>query len=405
MKDSCHIKSIGRCQIYDHNDQLIRDELNAIHPQNMARIFARALSNEHNYFINRIAFGNGGTNVDAAYNVTYRTANDGQYPDVSTWDSRLYNETFSKIINAGSEFLNPLLGTDPGSSDSNTGIRPGGSADNTKDPTSVLHISGPGVRSVDNGLSSNVIITAVLNENEPTHELMSNFQYPNQPTDAVMAFDEIGLYTSGGPAIPTYGYQLIDVGNKTSMDDTKLSKDVTYSFRVSINDGTPTLISFKTPISGGTGTNGAILYGDLCEAINNGSPEWGLLGSNPLPGNAMMSITDNSGGLYPSIIGELTNGYLMIRSVTTGPTSNVKLDSVSWVSRETSAFLTSLNSPIGGILKESMDGITAGLRNAVLSPSNERERLLTHLVFSPVFKERRKKLTIIYTITTLFARS
>ena len=51
-------KITGRCQIYSGNE-LVRDQLNAIHPQNMARIFARALSNEHNYFINRVAFGNG----------------------------------------------------------------------------------------------------------------------------------------------------------------------------------------------------------------------------------------------------------------------------------------------------------------------------------------------------------
>ena len=78
----------GHLKIEDDLGNVLVDKDNAIHPQNMARVFARALSNEHNYFINRIAFGNGGTTVDAAFTVTYRTPNDGQSPDVATWDSQ-----------------------------------------------------------------------------------------------------------------------------------------------------------------------------------------------------------------------------------------------------------------------------------------------------------------------------
>ena len=100
----------GHARIVDDLGNVLLDKHNAVHPQNLARVFARSLSDENNYFINRIAFGNGGTIVDAAYTITYRTPNDGQSPDTATWDSRIYYETFSKIIDAGQNALNPLLG-------------------------------------------------------------------------------------------------------------------------------------------------------------------------------------------------------------------------------------------------------------------------------------------------------
>ena len=116
----------GHCTIEDDLGNVLLDKDNAVHPQNMARVISRALANEDNYIIHRIAFGNGGTDIDAAYTVTFKPPNDGQPPDTQTWGSRLYNETYSEIIDE-SNTAN-LLGTDPGSADSRVGVRPGGGA-------------------------------------------------------------------------------------------------------------------------------------------------------------------------------------------------------------------------------------------------------------------------------------
>ena len=137
----------GHVQITDDLGNVLLDQDNAVHPQNIARVIARSLSNEDNYRIHRIAYGNGGTTVTVAQEIQYEAPNDGQAPDVSTWDSRLHNETYSEIIDES----NVLVGTDP----------IGGGADPTGDPASVEHTSGPGVRSNELGLVSEVIITSV----------------------------------------------------------------------------------------------------------------------------------------------------------------------------------------------------------------------------------------------------
>ena len=111
MFEALPFKITGHVLIEDDLGKIYVDQDNAVHPQNMARVMARSLSNESNAPIYRIAFGNGGTLTDAAFTITYNTPNDGQPPDVRTWDSRLYNETYSEVIDESS----PLLGTDPGS--------------------------------------------------------------------------------------------------------------------------------------------------------------------------------------------------------------------------------------------------------------------------------------------------
>lgn len=395
----------GHVNITDDLGNVLLDKDNAIHPQNMARIIARALSNEHDFFINRIAFGNGGTIVDAAYTVTYRTPNDGQTPDVATWNSRIYHETFSKIIDDGQTVLNPLLGQDPGSADANTGFRSGGGAVPTSDPVTIQHVSGPSVRSVDLGLTSEVVISATINADEPRSQFLTDSNAPTQSTEATFVFDEIGLYTSGASAIPSGGYQYIDVGNRTSVSDTGLTKNSTHSFRVAFNGGSPLLITFTTPVLGGSGSNGEILYGDLCQAINTGASSWGFSGSSPLPLNASISITDNTGGTFPSIVGAITYGFLKFTSGTSGSTSRVSLNETSWTTHETITFLTNINAPLGGTLKPPVSGAIAGLQNAPTNPSTERERLLAHLIFSPILKSANRLLNITYTLTISVGRT
>lgn len=400
VKSEVSINVKGHVKITDDLGNVLLDKDNAIHPSNMARVFARALSNEHNYFIHRIAFGNGGTIVDAAQTITYKTPNDGLPPDVSTWDSRLYNETYSEIIDEGQTVLNPLLGTDPGSADINVGIRTGGGAVPSGDPPSIPHVSGPGVRSNDLGLTSEVVISATLNGSEPLSQFISDSNPPTEDTEEDFTFDEIGLFTSGGPGIPTSGYQNIAVGDRTSTDDTGLLAGTTYSFDIIVDGGTPFVITFTTPISGGSGIGGQILYGDLCEAINTGSVSWGLTGSNPLPGGATMLITDNTGGTFPTILGAQTFGFLQVQSPTVGSTSSIDLAGTN-----TTTFLTQLNPPGGSTLETAVAGEDAGVANAPTAPETERERLLAHIIFSPILKAKNRTLAITYTLTITVARS
>lgn len=395
--DNLAIQLMGHCKIVDDLGNVLLDKHNAIHPQNMARIIARALANEAQSSIYRIAFGNGGTLVDAAFTVTYKTSNDGQSPDIATWDSRIYNETYSEIIDEGQTTLNPLLGTDPGSADLNTGVRPGGGSVPSSDPVAVPHVSGPGVRSNELGLTSEVTISCTLNGNEPRGQSINDQLEVSTETDFV--FDEIGLYTQGSSAINTSGYHQIAFGtvSKTSTDDTGLLAGTTYTFNITIDGGSQQVISFTTPATGGSGVGGQILYGDVCEALNTNDSAWTILPSAP---SATFSITDITGGTFPSIAGASTNGYLHIQSPSSGALSAVNMSGVN-----TAAWLTQLNPPSGAQLLAPVQGSIAGLQNSPVAPSQQRERLLAHLIFSPVLKTANRTLAVTYTITVNVARS
>jgi len=398
-QDLLPFKVQGHVKIEDDTGNVLVDKTNAVHPQNIARVIARSLSNESNYNIYRIAFGNGGTTVDAASTITYRTPNDGQPPDVRTWDSRLYNETYSEIVNEGSITLNPNLGTDPGSAGPNTGTRPGGGAVPSADPASVPNVSGPGVRSNELGLTSEVVVTSVINPQEPLGQYTLD---TSTNTESSFTFDELGLYTTGAPAIDSNGSQDVDVGNRTSQNDTTLLANTQYSFNIAVDGGAIQLISFTTPAAGGSGTGGEILYGDLCEAINTGDIAWNAAwaGSSPLPNNATVSITDTTAS-FPSITGAQTFGYLRFTSATVGITSSISLTAGT----TGLDLFASLNAPTGGVIQTASDGQAAGVQNDPLNPSTERERLLTHLIFSPVLKSANRTLTITYTLTISVART
>jgi hypothetical protein len=71
----------------------------------------------------------------------------------------------------------------------------------------------------------------------------------------------------------------------------------------------------------------------------------------------------------------------------------------------TTTFLTQLNPPTGSQLLVAVQGSVAGLQNAPTAPATQRERLLAHLVFSPVLKTANRTLAITYTITVSVSRS
>jgi hypothetical protein len=401
--DKLEMNIKGHVKIVDEDGTVLLDKDNAIHPQNMARVISRALSNESNANIYRIAFGNGGTSTDAAYTVTYKKSNDGQAPDPLTWNSRLYHETYSEIVDEGRLALNPLLGTDPGSAGADVGgTRAGGGDDHANDPTSIPHVSGPGVKSNELGLISEIVITSVMNPNEPAGQFTSDNQQGGQNTESVFMFDEMGLYTSGAPASDSQATADVNVGTKESKDDTGLLANTQYSFKISVDGGAATDIDFTTPAAGGSGAGAEILYGDLCQAINTGDATWnaGWAGNSPLPGGATISITDNS-ALFPSIQGNQTFGFLRFSSNTVGSTSSMLIEAGT-IGTD---LIVSLNAPTGGGLMAPSAGKDAGLQNDPVNPANERERLLSHLIFSPILKAKNRSLSITYTLTVSVARS
>ena len=207
----------------------------------MARVIARALANENNFHIHRIAFGNGGTIVDAAYQITYKTPNDGQEPDTAEWKSRLYNEVYSEIIDDSSVSIGSGSGTSP-----------------SNDPPSSSS-SGPGVRSEELGLISKVTVQCVLNPFEPKGQTSTDILNPVENTEDAFVFDEIGLFTTGASHVATSGYQDVDVGEKFDTSDTGLANGNNYAFNIKVDGGSFQTISFTAP-SVGSGVGGAILY-------------------------------------------------------------------------------------------------------------------------------------------------
>ncbi len=398
------ISVTGHVHIQDDLGHVHLDKFNAVHPQNMARIIARALANESNSHIYRMAFGNGGTDVSVANVITYRPPNDGQPPDIFTWDSRLYNETFSKIIDTNS----PVFGTDPGSADINTGTRPGGGALPYLPSDYVAHVSGPGVRSRDLGLTSEVVIQVLLKAGEPLSQKATDSSITDQNANESFIFDELGLYTPGAQAIDTSGYQSINVGDNRTVDDVcGLLPSTNYCFDVSIDGGVVVTILLTTPAVG-SGPSGAITYGDLCQTVNTSGPG----NTSLLPGGALMTMTNYDNAGYSSVPpGTQTFGFLNVESQTVGATSTVSLSETTSIPPGYTSMLRTtapvLNPSQGGpiIIIPASDGTVAGVQNDPVNPPRERERLLTHLIFSPIEKAANRSFVITYTLTVSVART
>lgn len=357
-QDTMQLAVHGHVSIIDDHGQTILDKSNAIHPQNMSRVIARALANEANAGIYRIAFGNAGTIIDATGTVSFRTPNDGNLPDTSNWESRLYREVYSEIIDDSSALLGTGVGTVLG--------------DAAISPTGVVSIELP-------TLKSQVILTCVLNRGEPSGQVTSSLSTSADITDFV--FDEIGLFTAGLPRIATQGYQDVFVGTKAYDSVTGLLPSTVYSFDLSV-DSVDKHITIMTPALG-TGAAGAITYEDLNILLND-------------------ALTAAVAGCNSQVSepGVVTYGALRFVSITAGNTSsvNITIPPAPYPSNWLFSNLTGFTA-----VGVSIVGQQQGVANNPTNPSAERERLLTHLVFHPLLKSSDRVWTITYKITVTVA--
>lgn len=361
------MKCIGHLKaVYTDNGEVAANEWNAVHPQNMARIFARALANEPNSGIYRIALGNGGTTVSAGNTITYNTPNDGQSPDPSGWQSRLYNETYSEVVDQYS----PNYGTGSGNLPGN-------------DPTTDTSPLGPGVHSQEDGLISLVYVDVTLNASEPTGQDQNDSSDTN--TESEYYFDEFGLYSAGLPPVNTTGAQTVFLLSKTVNDNTGLSASTQYKFGVAINGGSVQQVTITTPATG-SGVLGGSNFVNYADVI-------GLLNAALTPLGVTAKITDLSNNIE-------TNGNLIFDTVATGPNATIVIDTSSiptnWLFNHLIGY-ESLGNPVAGQL--------AGVQNNQADHSTERERLLAHVIFSPILKAANRTINIQYTLSISVARS
>ena len=374
LKIRGHVKIIN-----DSTGEILLDQDNAIHVQNMARIIARGLANEDNSTIFRLALGDGGTFVDVGGNIVFNLLNDGN--NGGSWESRLYHEVYSEIVDElDAEFL-----TDPGSAGSDN-VRVGGGhyldfdGDHGGDP------SGAGVASSESGKKSSIVITAYINENEPLG--VSPF-----------VFDELGLYSPGAVAVNNSGVSSINVGNKLSTDDVDppLTPLTLYGISVDVDGSNKTEI-IETPASG-SGTAGAFTYGDILQGINDST--WYDSGED-LSNFALLFITDLTPAEYPSITGQISFGFVNVQSKSTGKESTIVLKGdplLTSISGNPNLIYVLGNSDWDNVDVNISSGENAGDQNNTITTENERERLLSHLIFTPLEKVHGELLKIYYYIS------
>lgn len=145
----------GHIKIFDPDTkEVFIDKRNAIHFENMSLAMAYSLANQGKGTIFEMAFGTGGTTVDPTGLITYLT------PNTVGTNSGLYNQTYSKIIDANSAQ----------------------NVDSYRNNMEIRHLSG--------ATFSDIIIHCLLDFGEP----VGQEAFDNSPDlDSDYVFDELGL--------------------------------------------------------------------------------------------------------------------------------------------------------------------------------------------------------------------
>ena len=355
MKTQLPVTVTGHCVITDDLGNVLLNQMNSIHSINMARIISRGLSHEDNCWIDRIAFGNGGTYYLRKKDSTgkyinyiqYKKPNDG-YNDDMGWRSRLYNETYSENI------------------DIDVGYGEG--AFQIDDISTTNDTSGCGCVSLDNDRVSQVVVTCKLNFYEPLGQYRNDYDNNLVAYDSSFVFDEIGLYTSGTPIEDTKGHQIVYI------KDISMVAGIAggYSFDISVDDGDYQSINVLVKEDQ--------TFSDISKLINDQ-----LVGAKVIVNNGTSINTR-----------EAYSGFLF-ESNSFGDKSTIS------IKKTDSNLFTSLSGFIS--ISRPVDGQFSGYKNNSCDGSKERSRLLTHLVFSPILKSYNREFNIKYTLTVYVERT
>ena len=162
MKEPIQVKIDGHVIIRDVvTCEVVFDETNAIHPQNMALVIARALSRDPNGYIFNLVFGNGGTFLNSSNQIVFRPPN-------TVGASTLYNQTYSVQVDdqsAGTPNTNSVISS----------------------------------QSTARAITSIITVTAELNASEPNGQASADNVTTNP--NSTFTFDELGLTTNDSPPL------------------------------------------------------------------------------------------------------------------------------------------------------------------------------------------------------------
>jgi len=159
MEIKTDISVMGHVHIEDDLGNVLLDQKNAVHPQNMATVIGRGLARSSDYWVNKIYLGNGGASVGSNGAVTYLP------PNTSPASATLYNKTYEEVVDE-------TFGSDGN----------GGSAN------VVSNASGTGVETV-------VTVIADLAADQPASQSTTD---QAMSTEDDFAFDELGLISNDG---------------------------------------------------------------------------------------------------------------------------------------------------------------------------------------------------------------
>jgi len=161
MRDKAHLQIDGHLQVLDaETRELLLDKHNAIHPQNMAMMMAKAISRDTAVSpgVFQLCFGNGGTFFNSSNQIVFRPPN-------TVGASTLYNQTYAVQVD------DQAIGT----------------------PSTNSVIASP---SPAPAITSIVTVTAQLAANEPAGQATSDNVTTNP--NSLFMFDEVGLKASDG---------------------------------------------------------------------------------------------------------------------------------------------------------------------------------------------------------------
>lgn len=154
------LKIEGFVKIFDpRTREIILEKKNSIHYENMSVALANTLSNRRQGSIYQMAFGNGGSSIDATGIITYLP------PNTTGQSAGLYNQTYAKIVDDTN-----VLNSDP-----------------TNNRLIVSHTPGT--------VYTDILVSCLLDYGEPSGQAA----FDNATTlEGNYVFDEIGLLADYG---------------------------------------------------------------------------------------------------------------------------------------------------------------------------------------------------------------